>query len=373
MSDLDQLRVLSDRIVPPPLDTLRNTARARDRRAVAVVATGAAAAIVVATATILLIDDGPSSTQPADPPDVIEVTRPIVYADGATIHLGDQTIEAASAVLEVDVTDAGVAFRTSDGQIWFADGESTEAIGQLGQPKAPGPDLDEWVPSSRYWPVTSSVGWMVSANSGSHVAWFDFTEPQSPTIVVFDTSTREVVVRTEVTVPAGGWAGLHSVTDQSAYWFLDPDPFADDRMPQVRLDLATGDQAPISPEEYLADIGSRPARTLQISHAEQGFALYEIVEGPGWQFAVSRGELDPMGMQPLQVRNGLTGERLALDAPAGYPNSNPVWLVQWLDDDTVVLHATNGGQIDLIECRVSTGTCTVAVTAPESIVVPEAG
>jgi hypothetical protein len=48
-----------------------------------------------------------------------------------------------------------------------------------------------------------------------------------------------------------------------------------------------------------------------------------------------------------------------------------VWLVQWLDDDMVVLHSEQPEGIDLLECSVSTGECTVALQASSDAVVPE--
>lgn len=221
--------------------------------------------------------------------------------------------------------------------------------------------------------MPTSAGWVVSGNSGSRVAWFEFPQPDAPEVVVYDTHAREVVLRTQVDVEAGSWAAPHSVDDESAYWFLNPDVFADDHTPQVRLDLATGKQAPVSAEDYLADAGSRPARTLQISHAEGGFRLYEITDGATWNFRVQGGRVQPQGMQPLQVRDGLTGTRFAFDAPAGYPRNNLVWLVQWLDDDSVVLLSTTDDGDDLFECHISTGACKIAVSGPDSLVAPEVG
>ena len=36
-------------------------------------------------------------------------------------------------MVELDLTDDGVAFRTSDGRIWFTDGSAVDAIGDVGQ------------------------------------------------------------------------------------------------------------------------------------------------------------------------------------------------------------------------------------------------
>ncbi len=370
MSDLDQLRALGDKLVPPPLDSLRETALRRDRRqSVAAVFASAAAVVVVVVGIALLTDAGGERTAPppADSPGPSVTTRPLTYADGATIHYGDRTFDAPGTVQELDVTDDGVAFRTSDGRIWFTDGSEVQELGALGKPKEPGPDrMRHWTQAHLFSPVLTSAGWVVSGNSGSRVAWFEFPQPDAPEVVVYDTHAREVVGRTQVAVAPGSWAAPHSVDDESVYLFLDPDVFTDDHMPQARLDLATGEQAPVSAEDYLAVVGSRPARTLRSDN--------EITDGATWNFRVQGGRVQPQGMAPpVQLRDGLTGKRFAFDAPAGYPRNNLVWLVQWLDDDSVVLLSTTDDGDDLIECHLTTGACEVAASGPESLVAPELG
>lgn len=375
MSDLDVLRRLGEQLVPPPLDSLRDTARRRDRRgAVAtVIASGAVLAVISTGAVLLGAGDRDAAPGPVDEPGGTgSTTHPLTYADGATIHYGERAIRADGVVVELDLTDRGVGFRTRDGRIWFSDGSATEQVGTLGDPVLPTGELEDWSPSGVLMDGESG-GWVVSGNSGSRLMWFDFTGPGDPEVVVHDTGTRETVLRTRVHVPEGGWVGPHSVTEDSAYLFRDPDPVADDRMPQARLDLTTGEQEPVSPEGYLADVDDHPARSLHVSHAETGFRLYEITEGTGHQFDVHRGRLRPMGMQPIEVRDGLTGERLALRAPEGHPDTNPVWLVQWLDDDSVVILDPTGGRDRLLVCPVPAGTCEVTVTAPGPVVVPDWG
>lgn len=374
MSELDVLRGLGEQIVPPPLDSLRDTARRRTRRNAAGTLAAAGATIAVVTAVVLLgVGDRSSAPGPAEEPVTGSTTHPLTYADGATIHYGGQTIEAEGAVVELDLTDQGLAFRTRDGRIWFADGGAPAEIGALGDPVEPSGELANWLAAGVRFADGESGGWIVSGNTGAHLMWFDFTDPEAPEAVVYDTGTRAVVLRTAVDLPAGTWAGPHSVTDDAAYLFRDPDPLAEDQVPQVRLDLTTGAQTRISPQEYLADVGSRPARSFLISHEEQGFRLYEITEGTGHQFDVHGGRLRPMGMQPIEVRDGLTEERIALRAPTGYPDANPIWLVQWLDDDKVAILDPTGGQGRLLVCPVPAGTCELAVTGPGSIVVPDFG
>ena len=373
MPELDVLRRLGDEVVPPPLESLRATARRRDRRSSAAVLAAAAVAVVavVVTTAVLAPDDDPRPS-PIEPPRTEQApSRPVTYADGATIHYGDRTVEAGGRVYELDLTDEGVAYRTSDGRIWFTDGSTTDEIGALGKPVEPSGDLESWIWDSRFTDVRSA-GWIVSGNSGSLLSWFDFTGSGAPEVVVYDTATRTVALRSGVDTPPGSWVAPHSVSADAVYLFRDPDPAADDEMPQMRLDLATGVLAPLSPDDYLAEVASRPARSFWVSHAERGFELYEITEGTGHQFDVFRGRVRPMGMQPLEVRDGLTGDQLAIRAPGGYPNTNPAWLVQWLDDESVVIFDPQGDQDRLLVCPVPTGTCDLAVTRASSLVVPDA-
>ncbi len=372
MSDLELLRTLGDQLAPPPLDSLRTVARRRARRQAAAVALATSLVVgAVATAALVLDRGAPDSAPPpVDRLPVTDTARPLTYAVGGKIHYGDRTLQAAARVAEVDLTDAGVALRTVDGRIWFTDGSTTDEIGRLGDPVEPEGELERWLPHFRYVGPTS-VGWIVSGNSGSRLMWFDFVDRGAPEIVVYDTATRELVLRAGVDIPPGSWAGPHSVTDEAAYLFLDPEPFADDQLPQVRVDLSTGAQSRVSPRDYLADVGSRPARSMLVSHSEEGFELYEIIEGPGHQFDVHRGRLRPSGMQPIAVRDGLTGDRLAMRAPDGYPDTNPIWLTQWLDDRSVGILDPTGEDDRLLVCPVPAGTCVAAATGTGRIVVPD--
>ncbi len=100
MSDLDLLRRLGDDLVPPPLDLLRETARSRDRRTAAAAALVAAAAVagIAAGALLLAPDEAGREPQPTETPTQIAPTsRPLTYADGATIHYGDRTVDAGGS------------------------------------------------------------------------------------------------------------------------------------------------------------------------------------------------------------------------------------------------------------------------------------
>ncbi len=160
MSELDVLRRLGDQIVPPPFEALRETARRRTRRT-RVASVAVAASVVAASATAVYLGrDADRRTEPA--PVTPPTSRPLTYADGSTIHYGDQAVEADGRVVELDVTDDGVAFRTDDGRIWFTDGSTPDQLGALGET---GPGYRD------PWPLTSHPGWMLSPNSGSRLVW----------------------------------------------------------------------------------------------------------------------------------------------------------------------------------------------------------
>ena len=79
-------------------------------------------------------------------------------------------------------------------------------------------------------------------------------------------------------------------------------------------------------------------------------------------------------MQPFEGRDGATGEDVRLRRPVRLSlRSGPNWLSQWLDDDTVVIAVNRQGNDELLECRLSTGACTLAERLPEVAVLPEIG
>ena len=56
----------------------------------------------------------PSPSVAVDP--INDGTRPLVYAAGSTVHVGDETFDAGAVVGFLDVTDDGVVFVTEDEQ-----------------------------------------------------------------------------------------------------------------------------------------------------------------------------------------------------------------------------------------------------------------
>jgi len=166
MSELDLLRGLGDQLVPPPLDSLRETARQRTRRtaSASLVATFVVALGLTGALVSLRDDPAPRPVQPVGP--VVDDTRPLTYAEGATVHYGDQTLTMAGEVVELDLTDDGVTVRTDDNRMWFTDGSAIHEISAIGES---GGGDDETSGGDVLW--GTYVGRVVSGNSGSEVAW----------------------------------------------------------------------------------------------------------------------------------------------------------------------------------------------------------
>ncbi|GCD88709.1 hypothetical protein [Nocardioides sp. LS1] len=371
MSELDLLRGLGDELVPPDFDALVTTARRRTRRTATTTVVAAAAALaLVAGATFLALSDDDGRPTPVGPPKII--THPLTYAEGAIIHYGDQDVTAASAVVELDVTDDGVLARLDDGGIWFTDGTDLEQVGTLGQPTPAFTEMPQGPPNV-------PPGFVVSPNTGSQAAWFEFPEPGKPELVVFDTHTGEESLRTPVDVGRAGYAVLAAVTDTSAYWYTSHEPDSlgeyDVLVPDARIDLATGVQGPDDTHQFTAEtqVQNTP-RTMMVSHAQGNEPVrYAVSDGIFWQFGVGKHKVEPAGAQPLDARDGGTSAPFTFTPPPGQPESGVDWLTQWLDDDTVVIVANAHGQDDLIECHVSTRACDLALEVPEAAVMPEIG
>ena len=241
MSDLDMLRRLGDQLVPPPLDALRETARAatggrplrrrwsrrrpwrhRGRRAAARPRRAG------------------REPRPAETPTQIAPTsRPLTYADGSTIHYGDQTVEAAGPVVELDLTDEGVAFRTADGQIWFTDGSS-------GRPARRARRARSGVPGRTSWPLLRARRLDGLGQHRVSLAWFEFPRPGEPESSSSTTPARARCAprrghpRRRRRVPA-------LVSDEYVYWYDDP----------TRTSPASRAERPLRPGHRRAGAGDR--------------------------------------------------------------------------------------------------------------------
>jgi hypothetical protein len=380
MSELDLLRRLGDQIAPPSFDALRETARARTRRTATFTAVVAAAAVVSVLAVAhTALTENHSGPEPVKNP--LGSTRPLTYAEGATLHFGEQSVTMPGDVVEIDMVDGGAVARTSDGAIWLTDGSPPEQIGTLGTPAPPfKPDLPYY--------YGDGVGFVVSNNAGSLVGWFEFPQPSQPELVVYDTASGEETARQPVEVQAGSGAVLTSVSEQYAYFDVDPVPF-EDPASVGRIDLVTGEQIKVTTaEQEPAPLPVGTPRTILVSHREDveagdtppppSGAQYQVDDGIHQQLGVHSGHLEPLGEQPLQVFDGATGTPLtALAWPQEYtiPKNAPGWLTQWIDDDTFVIdfNGYQGKELsDLLVCHISTRACDVVAQNVDAVV-PDIG
>jgi hypothetical protein len=373
MSELDVLRRLGDQIAPPPFESLRETARRRDRRARAAKGLAVVAVIVLAIlATTAFLGRNPDRRiEPAPTPGV----RPLTYAEGTTIHYGEQTVEAGAPVVELDVTDDGVGFRTDDGRVWFTDGSAVDELGALGQT---GPGYRDT------WPLTSHPGWILSPNAGSRLVWFEFPAPGDPEVVVYDTATQQEDARVSIRLEPGHTAVPALLSERFVYWYQDPDP---GELPEdqslVRYDPATGEQTRTTEQSLLRDL-DRDANVRSIRLKGDGrwdsSGAFHYSHGVGQQMdlGLQKEVAGVNGVAPVgpgdMVAEDVDGRTFAFDPPPDYSEKAGVaWLVQWLDDQTVVVLNPLRRRTDLIACHLETKTCEVAVSAPAGIVVPELG
>lgn len=371
MSELDLLREVGDRVVPPPIASLRETARLRNRRTTMVTATVAAAvAALAAGGALLVLPDDETETLPTDP--VVDTTRPLTYAEGTALHYGDRRVTTGAPVVELDLTDDGVVVRTRDGGIWFSDGTGIDRVGTLGSPP---PEADNGGE-----PLFVAPGFVVSANTGSRAAWFEFPEPGEPVLVVYDTGSHELVVdRDPVTVRGERWEMPAFLTQRYVYWYVDVTSERDAVPPDAGYELATGEQSAVTLQEYLADQPPRGTpRTLVVGNADDGF---QVVDGVGQFFGIRPGSarIEAIAGGGARQLDGATGKQFDFDVPVGYPfDNNSARLAQWIDDDTVVLKAQQttappgqDADYDLLICHVSTEACEVAVTVSADVTVPD--
>ena len=306
--------------------------------------------------------------------------RPLVWAEGRTLHLGHRSVDTHQDLLSLDVTDDGVAFTTFDGLVWFTDGGRPEQIGATLPARAVTRGID-WGPFGR------PDQWVVSDNAGSRLAWLEVTELERLEAVVYDTRERRVVAQVPVRGAAASLA-LLSVGDDRLYW-------TDDHVPGrgigarkgvgarvFRYDVSSGRRWRVPVADYLDDVGRRP-RMLRLGTS----ARYAVLsDGVGQGFAFVGSELRARGGEWWDAWDAATGVRLRLRAPPGsrygYGVAERLELVQWLDDERFALLDSTGWNAgvysgeDLLVCDRSTGRCRVQVDRPltaRRLVVPEYG
>lgn len=173
-------RQASDAVTPgPDLETLVGLGESRLRRRRLTALLGITTAIVVVVALSATLT-GPvkRSEAPVDRPThspgrlLQQPVREIVYSDtrwaagnvrNRAVHLGDQVVATGAGVVHLDVTDDGFVY-TRHGRAWFSDGGTPEPIGS---------HLCGAAPNGEFLHFAHHA--VMSANTGSLVAWFECT------------------------------------------------------------------------------------------------------------------------------------------------------------------------------------------------------
>jgi hypothetical protein len=365
------LRRSADAVSEPHFDVAELVAgadRRQQHRRLAVAGAAAVVVGVVAVGSLAFRSDpsaepDPAPSPPPSPPGSIAVdptgTRPLVYAAGSTVHVGERTFDAGGSVAFLDATDDGVVFMTEDSDgiassdpLWFNDGSTTEAIG-----RAP----------------TEHIGMfeVTTANPGSLVVWADATSRKGGWVrrfVVYDTSRHEVVARLPYT-------GIYNTvlrvdedhvffnpdSDSPGCWVLDTQYCNDPHL--LLYDVASGDTRKITQAAFQDKLRGH-ARLLVLSETRGDTGTVFTARGMARFNQVGR-LLQPVDSNgDPSVFRLITGEPIALRVPGGYRAPGiEMGAAQWLDDDRLVLFPNEGGEGDLLECRLPNGTCRVAVAA----------
>ena len=359
--------------------------RARRRRQVGAVVTAVVAVVLALTVGVgLLAVTRPDRTPPATPaprptvaPRVIDEEGPSVrrltYATGHKIHWGDRVIDVDGEVGNVTATDDGVVFtrdgpgesgncnapQSCFGALWFTDGSGIVRIGRAS---------GSWV-----------RGYQVQFSSaGSMVVWFE-PDPDARSLnpaygvggeyVAYDTGQRREAGRF-----GSGRSAIVAVLDDDVYWLPDSRQCVDFygeclrfKGHAMRFEASTGRQVPVSWSSYRA-VRSDSARTLvspQLEEIAEGTVVTPAHPQPkfnnGFGFRREGNRLiGDDGTIDVVVRLARTGAPLRLRVPADYTASDYFTITQWLDDDRVVLSASDAD--DLLVCRVPSGRCRLAVT-----------
>lgn len=372
----DLLRQGADSVAAPRIDLGEVVAEAdrRRRRRRYLVAGSAAAALSAIVAGSVLVSATSSRTQdapPAGPPSpsigrTLGVTgvRPLVYAEGRTVHVGDRSIQADKPVAFIAPTDDGAVYQaTLDRTLWFTDGTTTEQIGASDWTAAP----------------TSHRGVVTTGDSGSLVVWAD-ADPGTNRIpvefVVYDTSRSEEVARIPFTATGPDSSVLYVDEDQV---YLNPDPSAAGcwavdgndihacRHPQLlRFDVDSGEitKRPVSELDARARVFRAVTQDGRVVHGDPAFALV----GSRLVATIHDGAAEDAA--PVTLADGA---ELRLRLPTGYVPPWPadgegtIAVSQWLDDTHVALFADDGGgdlpakEGDLLTCEVPAGDCQVTV------------
>jgi hypothetical protein len=329
----DLLHRSAEAVPEPRVDVAALVAEAghRERRrrvamaitAVAVVGAVATVSLAVRSDRVREIEPAPSPPTPSGSLAVDPVgTRPVVYAEGSTVHIGDTTVRADKPVAFIDVTDDGVVYEAAlDGTLWFSDGTTSSVIGTSSLTAAP----------------TARHGSVMTGDSGSLVVWGDRSRGENRPLVrfvVYDTSRRDVVAH--IPFPRADDAILLYVGESQVYftsqsiqgcWVYDLQSCSDPHL--FRFDVPTGETSTITLDELAAELSTHPR--LFVSEMPD---LVDYVHPfhPGASFRQVGQQLVHAHPAALSTTSG--GE-VRFRLPRGYRHvteGEGASVVEWLDD-----------------------------------------
>lgn len=372
----DLLRRSADAVPELRLDVGDLVAQAdkrQRRRRITVVAIAAVVVGAVAVGSVVFRSNPAAEPDPAPSPSPTVVVdpelsggRPLVYAAGATVHIGDVTFEAGKRVAFIDDTDDGVVYEAAlDGTLRFSDGTKSSVIGVSPLTAAP----------------TAHVGVVTTATSGSLVVWPDATGHKKDLpdeFVVYDTSRHEAVGHipfigdySQVLYVDEGQVYFNPDSGMPGCWVIDVQDIHPCKHPHLfRFDVASGETTKVTLAELDAEMGTRSRMFVRATSGnEPGFVEGATFSQVGRQLVA----VDSGGESTHLTRTN--GEEVRLRLPDGWTAPGPglegfdgmIQVSQWLDDDHIVLWADDGGgdlpakEGDLLVCRLPNGVCRVAV------------
>jgi hypothetical protein len=357
MTDLlkEALREQAQTQAPPRFDVdqiMRDgEARAgRGRMTTGLVAAGVAGVLALGGVGIAQLGDSPADLRVADQRDARPAfaERRVTYAQGPVIHYGVERIDVGQKITSFVQTDDGFVFTTDDGSVHLADGRTVSDIGS----------------------TDAEAGYLSSDDSGSLAAWVEFAAGESPSLVVYDTAERGEVLRSsDVTTPGmvafrdGDAALVYAVDDGTVYWRTAEG--------MVAVDVETGTSELVLPDAGgfdVLDVAAGEVAHMTDDGSERLHVSADPTEpGPrmpwGWD-----GDLSPDARlvavdqaDKAAIFDTSTGQNVTPRA-SGYAFRS---FYAWLDESRVAMLAIEDaeagrGMVDLLECSVVDGTCTLA-------------
>jgi hypothetical protein len=359
----DMMREQADAQASPRFDAadIAEAGDRRVRRTRATVGSLAVAAVTLAAVGLPQLLDGPGrpgadslvAGKGQEAVGAFAERRP-TYAVDEIIYYGRTTVDVGEEIGSFVQTDHGFVYATDDGAVHLADGATTEEIGR-----------------------TSRDGLYLRADdTGSLVAWVEFTRDEAPALVVFDTARGQEVLRTAEGTEAGmtafrdtGAVYVYAVDDGTVYWR--------NARGLVATDAASGSSEVLGPDA-----------SLDIQDVANGHFAHKVVgpEGGDTRIRVSTDLDEPAPPLPSGYDNGFLSpsaryvsvehsDETAVYDTATRADVTPgadgyafVAAYAWLDDSTVTMIgieklADGESPIDLLRCAVPSGDCQVVARA----------